>query len=288
MSRNRTGSPRNRALGAELREIRERAGVTVRELAHRIGGHHSKYTRNEQAARSPSPEEVASIMTALGASEAERDRLVEMAREHDGGGNWLKSGSAGSLGINHELTDLMEFERTATSIVNVSPILIPGLLQTSDYARAVMGGMPSHEVDARVAMRVGRRDVLMRRTGLPTFVAFIEESALLHTLGGPAVMVEQLYQITSLGARPNITVRVIPRNLTTWHPALAGPFIYFEFPKAPPIVHVEHLSSSAFLSEPEDAAVYRKAVDTIAKAALTPKESSELIAGRLAELEGAV
>ncbi|GAA4869551.1 helix-turn-helix transcriptional regulator [Saccharopolyspora cebuensis] len=287
MSRNRSGSPRNRALGAELREIRERAGVTVRELAQRIGGHHSKYTRNEQATRSPSPEEVASIMTALGASEAERERLTEMAREHVTGVNWLKSGSAGSLGIAHELTDLMEFERTATSITDISPILIPGLLQTSDYARAVMGGMPSHEVDARVAMRVGRRDVLMRRNDAPDFHAFIEESALHKQLGGPDVMAEQLHHISTMAEQANVTVQVIPASLTSWHAALGGPFIYFEFPKAPPIVHLEHVSSSVFLSESEDVAAYRQAVDSVARAAMTIDQSSTVIAQRITELEGA-
>ncbi|WP_243793746.1 helix-turn-helix transcriptional regulator [Saccharopolyspora gloriosae] len=287
MSRNRTGSPRNRALGAELREIRERAGVTVRELAHRIGGHHSKYTRNEQAARSPSPEEVASIMTALGTSEAERDRLIEMAREHESGGNWLKSGSAGSLGIAHELTDLMEFERTATSITDISPILIPGLLQTSDYARAVMGGMPSHEVDARVAMRVGRRDILMRRNGSPAFHAFIEESALWKKLGGDEVMADQLRHVATMSERPNVTVQVVPADLTTWNAALGGSFIYFEFPKAGPIVHLEHVSSSAFLAEPEDIAAFQQAVDNVSRAAMTVAQSSKVIARRITELEGA-
>ncbi len=226
-------------------------------------------------------------MTALGTSEAERDRLIEMAREHESGGNWLKSGSAGSLGIAHELTDLMEFERTATSITDISPILIPGLLQTSDYARAVMGGMPSHEVDARVAMRVGRRDILMRRNGSPAFHAFIEESALWKKLGGDEVMADQLRHVATMSERPNVTVQVVPADLTTWNAALGGSFIYFEFPKAGPIVHLEHVSSSAFLAEPEDIAAFQQAVDNVSRAAMTVAQSSKVIARRITELEGA-
>ena len=285
MNRDQAGSPRNRALGAELREFRKNAQMTVRDLSQHLGGHHSRYARNELGERRPAPEEVAAILTVLGAPEADRDRLTELAREQGSDGNWLKPGSAGTLGIAHELTDLMEFERTASGITDISPLLIPGLLQSSGYARAVMGNMPPHEVEARVAMRLGRRDVLTRRNDPPNFRAIIDESVLWRSLGCIGVMVDQLHHIVAMAARPNITVQLIPGELTTWQPTLIGPFMYFDFPKASPIIHLEHLSSSAFLYESEDVAVYRNAVDKVSELAMSPEQSAEVIALRISELE---
>lgn len=285
MNRDQAGSPRNRALGAELREFRKNAQMTVRDLSQHLGGHHSRYARNELGERRPAPEEVAAILTVLGAPEADRDRLTELAREQGGDGNWLKPGSAGNLGIAHELTDLMEFERTASGITDVSPLLVPGLLQSSGYARAVMGNMPPHEVEARVAMRLGRRDVLTRRNDAPDFRAIIDETVLWRSLGGTGVMVDQLHHIAAMAQRPNVTVQVISRDLTSWHQALAGTFIYFEFPRAAPIVHLEHLSSSAFLYESDDVAVYRGAIDSASKLAMSPDESVNVIDRRISELE---
>ncbi|MBK0865918.1 helix-turn-helix domain-containing protein [Saccharopolyspora sp. HNM0986] len=285
MNRDQAGSPRNRALGAELREFRKNAQMTVRDLSQHLGGHHSRYARNELGERRPAPEEVAAILTVLGAPEADRDRLTELAREQGSDGNWLKPGSAGTLGIAHELTDLMEFERTASGITDVAPLAIPGLLQSSGYARAVMTEMPPHEVEARVAMRLGRRDVLTRRSDAPNFRAIIDETVLQRSVGGVGVMLDQLHHITAMAERPNVTVQIIPHDLTTWHDALIGMFIYFEFPKAAPIVHLEHLSASAFLYESADVQVYRDAIESISKSAMTAEDSAKVINRRISELE---
>ncbi len=287
MTRNEPGSPRNRALGAELREFRKNAQMTVRDLSQHLGGHHSRYARNELGERRPAPEEVAAILTVLAAPEADRDRLTELAREQGSDGNWLKPGSAGSLGIAHELTDLMEFERTASGITDVAPLAVPGLLQSSGYARAVMTEMPPHEVEARVAMRLGRRDVLTRRSDAPNFRAIIDETVLQRSVGGAAVMSDQLHHLAAMAERPNVTVQVISRDLPTWHDGLAGMFIYFEFPKAAPIVHLEHLSSSAFLYENDDVTVYREAIASVSKLAMSPEDSLGTITKRISELEKA-
>ncbi len=195
--------------------------------------------------------------------------------------NWLKP----NAGIDQELTSLIEFERTAAHVVDVAPIMIPGLMQTADYARAVMsGGMSPAEVEAQTTMRVGRRDVLNRRNA-PTLTAIIGEWALYEPMGDREVMADQLQHIVKMADMENVTVHVLRNGSGQWTPAHAGPFMLFDFPKAAPIVHLEHLSSSAFLSAPGDIRVYRDAAVNLRDVAMSPTDSAELIASIATDME---
>ncbi len=237
-------------------------------------------SRYETGARTPKPEDVAQILATLGVVGAKYDELVDMARDADQP-NWLDTSHTG---IRRELTTLIEFERTAQRITDVATIVIPGLLQTSGYARAILGET-SNDVDARVAMRVGRRDALMRRDA-PEFVALIWEVALREPLGGYRTMVDQLHHITAMAERPNITVQILPAGSTRWHPAHAGSFILFNFPKSAPIVHVEHFHSTAFLHREKDVLAYEAATTTLQQLAMSPEDSVGLIAKIRDEMEG--
>lgn len=280
MAGNSEHPPKARALGAELRECRETAGLKQRDLAQQLGVTYVTISRYETGARSPKPEDVAQILATLGITGERYDELVDMARDADQP-NWLDTGVSG---IRRELTTLIEFERTATRITDVATSVIPGLLQTSDYARAVLGDTSS-DVEARVAMRIGRRDVLVR-SHAPDFVALITESALREPIGGYAVMAEQLRHIETMADLPNVTVQVIPAGSTRWHPAHAGAYILFEFAKSAPIVHMEHFSSSAFLHKERDVIAYEKASTTLRELAMSPADSAELIAKIRSDLEG--
>ncbi|SFD56197.1 Helix-turn-helix domain-containing protein [Actinopolyspora lacussalsi subsp. righensis] len=274
MARTNGGTPRARALGAELRRAREECGIGVRELARRLDTDHSKISRHESGhSTPPAPEYVASILTALGVSENERERLVEMARGA-GEPNWV---SPGVPGVQHELTTLIEFERDATQVTEVSTMVLPGLLQIADYARAVMTGASSSDVEARVTLRLGRREILTNKQG-PHFTALIMETALRNPIGGRAVLAEQLRHIVDVASWERVTVQVIPAGIERWHPAHAGAFILFEFPKSKPIVHIEQYSSSTFLHEPEDGRAYQEAAGTLRQLVMSPEDSTELIA----------
>ncbi|MGJ7907906.1 helix-turn-helix domain-containing protein [Actinopolyspora sp. H202] len=279
MARTAKHSPRVRALGAELREAREAAGMTMREVAQRLGWHHSKYARFESGDQPPTPEQASAILATYGTSEAERERLTEMASDiANGDANWLKTGSG-----HDELTTLLEFERTATNIVDVSPLLIPGLLQTSDYARSIMANESPGDIERLVAMRIGRRDVLTRPKPAE-LTAIILEGALRRPIGGSTVMADQLRHIIKTAELDNIAVHVLP-DTSTWTPAHVGPFMLFDFAKAAPVVHIEHLSSSAFLSNVGDIRVHRDATVNLREAAMNPTESIEFIAHCAAEME---
>ncbi|MEV4602234.1 helix-turn-helix transcriptional regulator [Amycolatopsis sp. NPDC049253] len=275
-------SPRARAIGAELRRAREDAGLSARTLAARIGVAHTTVGRWESGERSPRPTDVATVLGALGTDHELREELVELSRNTDGR-HWVASGLPEQQ---RQLAALLELERDATRIVNVSPLLIPGLLQTSGYARAIIGagGVPAGEIETRVAVRIGRRDVIMRRERPAELLALVDESALRRNIGGPAVMAEQLRALDEASCWSNVTLRAIPES-AGWHPALEGPFDVLEFVDRTPVVQIENRRSALFFHESVDVEAYRLATDRVQDIAMSPDETRAFIADVLGNLE---
>lgn len=149
------GSPRARALAAALRKTREEAGLSLRALAHRLKLDQSYLSRVENGKRVPSVETTARILGALQSSPDEFERILELAR-NAAEPNWL---TVGVPGIPQQLAGVVECERAATAIITWHPCLIPGLLQTADYARAIVSAsarvnkLPSHEIESRVMIK---------------------------------------------------------------------------------------------------------------------------------------
>ncbi|KAA5830207.1 helix-turn-helix transcriptional regulator [Saccharopolyspora hirsuta] len=280
MARTAKTNPRARVLGAELRQLREAAGLGVRELGRRLGVGHTTVWRYESGVKPPSPEDTASVLTALGVTGAEKDRIVKMARTVRDP-NWLTSGVPG---IREELAALMEFERTARQITEVGILVFSGLLQTREYMRAVMDSLPADRVETRIAFRLSRREILDREDG-PHLVSLVAEAALWERIGGARVMADQLRYLAKVSKRSNVTIQVLPAGATTWHPAHAGPFILFEFDDQQPIVHLEHYRTSAFLRNVKDVRDYCDAADSLRRSAMSPEESRELIVRRAEAIE---
>lgn len=272
MPRNTVDTPRSRALGAELRRLRIRANpdTSLREFAKQVGLSYVALSRWETGKRVPNTEDVATLLAALRVIGDERDRLLAMTRQAQDP-NWV------APGVDRQLTALIDFEQTATTIVDVSPLVLPGLLQTADYARAIMddGVMTSGEVQTAVITRMGRRDILTRDNPVH-LMALVGEAALRYPMGGPTVMAAQLRHVLKMAALPNVTVHAIPIS-TKWNPSLSGPFVLYEFPVAAPIVHFEHHRSSMFLPDKKDIEDMRKAVHAIRAAALSEEETAALI-----------
>lgn len=266
-------SPRARQLGAALRAARESRDVGVRELAGRMElKSHAPLSLWESGKRVPSPDDVANYAKALQLGDDERDALVRLAR-HAKEPNLL---AAGIPGVPEELGTLMDIERTALSIVEVPPTkAIAGMLQTGDYARAIMGTKPG--ADTRVAMRIARADILTRRNPV-RFVALLSEESLRQRIADPEVMVAQLQHLLDMAAKPAVTIQVIPAD-TGWHDGMIGPFELLAFDQAEPIVHIEHRRASVFLFEDDDVAAYEELAQQLREeVAMSPEASVELIA----------
>jgi transcriptional regulator with XRE-family HTH domain len=276
------GAPKARALGRALAEVRNERRVPQRWVAEKIGRGAGTVARWELGERAPDPTDVAQLLTVLEVSGERYDEILAMAR-----GTLEPRWLAVTLPeLQQQLAALLSFERDATAIADVAPLLIPGLLQTADYTRAIMtsADIPECEIETRVAMRVGRRETLQRRT--PTHLtAFIGEMALHTVIGAPEVMADQLHYLITMSRRPNVDLRIVPIN-AGWHPGLEGPFKLIEFDKPRPVVYLELRDTGLFLHEPSDADSYRRAIDNVARIALSQQESVTLITQEITRLEG--
>ena len=270
-----TGTPRAKALGSALRAARKDARLTLRALGDLVNIDHSKLSRFETGERPPRAEDVATILLAVGVSGERREEILELSRGTDEP-RWLGMGLPEQQ---RQLQALLDIERSATQITDVSPLLVPGLLQTSDYARSIMtrGGVPAEEIETRVMVRVGRRESLRQRTDPPKLTALVGEAALRQVIGGVQVMRTQLDFLVEVSAWPNVDLYVVPL-MQDWHPGLGEPFVVVEFGKnGPPVVHLETTASGLFLHEAIDVKPYQEALPGILGAALSTAGSVELI-----------
>lgn len=258
-------------LAAGLRVLRG-SKLTTRALAELIGASAANISNWERGERLPSEERLIQLLDALQAPDDERERLLGLRRQADGPGQLV----SGAPSIGPQLVRLIEHEQVARRITDVAPLLIPGLLQTSDYARATLSDQ--RDIDTRIALRVGRRDVLTRTRQPAELVALIDSEALLRPIASPHVMADQLRHLQRMAELPNITIQLVSSTAPGYNPMLTGPFILLEFPTAPPIVHVEHYQASAFIWENEDVRGFQAAVERIHHVAMTPADTARVIA----------
>ncbi|QWF79795.1 helix-turn-helix domain-containing protein [Amycolatopsis sp. CA-230715] len=272
-------SPRARALGAALRAARESRGIGLRELSRIECISHAMLSLWEKGTRVPKVKEVAAILGCLSIVGAERDRILELA-EHAHEPDWLEKVMPNAP---LSLTSYIECERTATGIATWHPLLIPGLLQSGDYARAVIAAKrrSREEVDKRLLVRMARKEVL---GSLTSYRATIGEAALRASIGGPTVMIDQLDHLLTVAERANVSLRVMPLGMD-YHQGLCGPFSILDFANLRPIVFSENLGSNVYLYDEEQVAEYRKAAKDITNLALSEQDSCSLIRDVIADLE---
>ncbi|HEX7659909.1 MAG TPA: helix-turn-helix transcriptional regulator [Pseudonocardiaceae bacterium] len=277
------GTPRLRALAAGLKEARTIAGLSTRELAIKLKWAQPTVSHFELGRRRPSVEQVAMIVAVLGVDRAERERLIELARRADEP-NWLTTGVPG---ISQQLAGVFECEAAATRIVEWSPNLVPGLLQSPEYAEAIMkwGRDEVEDLPTRIMIRIGRQQVIARPENPVRFVALIGENTLHDPVVSAALMADQLRHLAEMAERPNVEIRIVPSRIG-WHPGSSGPFVFYEFADSGPVVHFEHYSSGAFVPDAENVRDYRQAIEVLTDLALTPDESIAAIARAADEWKG--
>ena len=275
------GSPtmRRRRLARELARLREERGMTIREAATALEWDPSKLSRVEGLQRGMIVRDVRRLLDLYQVSdEAQREALFELARQAKQRGWWQAYADV----MPSEYANLIGLEAEAAEIRTYQPELIHGLLQTEDYARAVIrSGRPGDtatEVDRRVEIRMTRQQILDRQDP-PRLRVVLNEAAVRRMVGGPDVMRAQLSVLTAERDRSNVTVQVLPFT-TGEHPAMAsGPFVLLEFPQAadPGVVTAENLTGSLSLDTPEDFRQYARTFDFLQAAALGPRESRDML-----------
>lgn len=252
------GSPtvRGRRLAAELRRLRERSGLTGEAVAHRLGWSGSKISRIELHRIGIKQRDLRRLLDLYGVADPHRSELLALARESTQK-TWLER-AAGDLPA--EYAEHLRTEAEAQSIWAWEPLVVPGLLQTAEYAAAVMQGwqsmfaLPPAETERRARSRLIRQQLLTKDPPLELAVV-IDESVLHRKFGDKHVMRQQLGQLIKLSYLPTIKLRVL--TLAEIHPIGCGSFYGLRFPQVhevplPDTVAVEHLLGTYYIKDEED------------------------------------
>lgn len=269
-------------LGAQLRRLREERGVSREQAANAIRATHSKISRLERGRSPARDQDIADLLTLYHVTDPdERARFLDLARRARSAGWW------------HSFRDVMPdwlepyvgLEETATMIRSYDLQFVNGLLQTPDYARAVMmlRHAPESELERRVALRM-RRQQILTRTDPPTLWVVLDEAAVRRPYGGRQVMRGQLEHLLEISALPNVTVQILPFT-TGGHAAAGGPFTLLRFsePDLPDIVYLEALNSGFYLDKRDDVEDYASTMNRLCVDAEAPQATTGILRGILAD-----
>jgi transcriptional regulator with XRE-family HTH domain len=275
-----TPSPtvRRKRLGIELRRLREQAELTCEDVGLRLECSGTRISRIETGRISVRPGDVRELLEIYGVTGIEADSLVQLAREARRKGWWHTYGRVlptwfeAYIGLESEAVRLRDFQA----------LVVPGLLQTEDYARAVLRAAPHAEraenIDRQVELRMERQAILDQESP-PRLWLVLSEGVLRTHVGGPPVMRAQLGRLADAAERRNVTLQVLPFT-TAAHVHPVSPFTMLEFPDPadPAVVYLEHLTGSLFIENEDEVRRYKVVFDHLCAEALGTGESAELIA----------
>src|SRR5579875_1164482 len=246
-------------LGSQLRNLRESRGITREDAGYTIRASGSKISRMELGRVSFKERDIAA--------------LVDLARQANSPGWWHKYSDV--------LPDWFQVYvglEEAASLIRIYELqFVPGLLQTADYARAVVQlgqrGAPKEEIEHRVSLRLERQRALARRSP-PRVWVVVDEAALRRPIGGPEVMRGQLERLIEVGKEPNVTVQVMP-FMFGGHAAESGPFTLMRFPDLdlPDVVYIEQLTGALYLDKREDVERYTEVMERLSVESEPPENT---------------
>lgn len=280
MASTSTPTLRGRRLAGELRKLRTRAGLSQTEAARRVGWSKSKVSRIEDSVTRPEDGDVRALLQLYGLDAARHDAIIQLNKDSWQRGWWTAYGDAFT-------GNFLMLEDQAPQICGYETMLIPGLLQTPDYARTLMRELregDEADLDRLVAARMNRKAILTRAT--PPVVHFvINEAALRQVVGDEDLMRKQISELWAVSdERPNVTIQVLP--FTAAPPAgLVGGFTLFVFPEdhGLDVGHVEGQMGEWYAESNGQLTGLRVAFEDVSAAALSPTESAEWLAVRTRE-----
>ena len=268
---------RSRRLTVELKRFREQAGLTGEQVAEAMGWSVAKVYRLEGDKVRILVRDVGRLLQLYGIEAAEKEAVLELARQARLKDWWQQYSGA----IPEWFQFYVGLEAAASALNGYEPELVTGLLQTEQYARAIMSTAPmpdEDDVERQIAVRMERQKRLTSDDPLGVWLV-LNEAVIRRTVGGPEVMAEQLTHLGELAARKNITVQVLPFNAGA-HPAMHGGFKVIKFPEPidPDVVYLEEQTGALYLEKPEDVRRYSLMFDFLRAQALSPEDSAALIA----------
>ncbi len=271
-------TPRRLELGLRLRQLRNQRELTLDQVAAELLVSPTKISRLETGARPASQRDVRDLCELYAVRDkAVIDELMELARLAREPGWWKRFEDLGT-----GVEPLLGLEQTAVAATSFAGLLVPGLLQTADYARAAITGiereMESRIIEERVEARLLRQEILDRPEPL-RLRALIDESVIYRNIGGLAIMRGQLDRLLGRASSANVSIQIIPFSAERYA-AIDSNFSLMEFEEGSPqvpVIHVETLASQLIVDRQPDVAKYRQIVENLREAALSTHDSLRLV-----------
>ncbi|RDI52844.1 helix-turn-helix domain-containing protein [Nocardia mexicana] len=263
------------AVGGQLRKLREQCEITREAAGEHIRGSHAKISRLELGRTGFKERDIRDLLTLYKVTDPEeREAFLELVRKANQPGWW------------HRYSDLLPqwfetfigLEHASHSIRTFEAQLVPGLLQTEDYTRAIVSlGHEEAEAARRVELRRRRQEILNREGG-PTLWAVLDETVLHRPIGGNDVLRGQLEHLVEMSDRLNVTIQVLP-YAAGGHAAAGSSFTMLRFaePELPDIVYIEQLTSALYLDRLQDLELYRRVMDRLSVQAEPPDRSRKML-----------
>jgi len=266
-------------LGAHLRRLREAQGVTREDAGWEIRSSESKISRMELGRVGFKERDVADLLSLYGVDDPEeRSRLLALARDANNPGWWHRFGDV----LPSWFHSYLGLEAAAALIRTYEVQFVPGLLQTQEYARAVVllghGRAKEDEIERRVELRLQRQQILTRPDA-PKLWMVVDEAALRRPIGGHDIMHAQIEALLEINSTlPNVRLQVIPFN-AGGHAAAGGAFTILRFPDddLPDVVYIEQLTSALYLDKRDDVDLYAEAMERLCVEARPPTETAKIL-----------
>lgn len=263
-------------VGAQLRQLRTSQDVEGQVLARELGWSGAKLSRIEQGKIRVSVSDLAAALDALGAREEVRAELLATTAAGSLGAWMVRSG-----GPARRQAEVGYLEQRVSALHEYHPLLVPGLMQSASYTRA-MAEASGFDAPRVVAARVARQGLLAVE-GAPRFRALLDERAFARWAGDRAVMIDQITHLLGRMQLPNVEAQLLPSGPNAQTLAL-GAFVLYEFTETSPVVLLEHHAVDVFLATDEDVQQYRRMFAELSAESLSPAETAVWLKGRRDEL----
>lgn len=268
---------RGRRLMREIIRLRTERGLSMERAASQIGWSTSKIYRLENGRSRITTDDLADMLDAYGVTSPDRDSLLQLCRDARKRGWWTAYADV--------FTGSYMSMETEASAISVNANIVPGVLQTTHYAHAVITatrpGMTTADAERRVAARAARQQALFSRDDPPRVHVVLDEAVLLRQVGGRQVMLTQLTALAEAAERPGIRIQVLPFAAGA-HSGMDGKFSILTFPDSadPPVAYVEGLMGDVYIEADAEVERFAVAWNHLISQALNPAESAALIAER--------
>ncbi|WJV48883.1 helix-turn-helix domain-containing protein [Streptomyces flavofungini] len=270
---------RRRRLGSELKRLREAAKISMDQAAERIGGDKSKISRQENGRQGVTKLEIEALLDLYRVSDSKlKTALVTLAREGRRKNWWAPFSDI----LDERFQEHLSIEADAGRMLLFQPLLVPGLLQTREYAEvSIRGDEDSHsdeQVESHVSVRMGRQEILQRDSP-PQLVCILDEAVIRRVVGSPKVMADQLRKLIEVNNPPRLSIQIIPFSQGC-HAGLDGAFSVYSYPDPMDldVVSLGYLDGLIYLEEDGPVERYKLAFDQLRSSALPSRQSMDLIA----------